>query len=444
MLIGCTVNFIVYLHEDAWQRVFGPFCYACLVVFWCFRVYVYSFYIILFVWYVYLLFLLIATLCLFPCVSLRQRVFGPFLTWSVYFCLSIVLFLSWFTCYCAYVCSATSNNDQTMIVIIMMHNNDTNNMWRGDDSSVLGRGPAGGAVESYYCYCYYYYYYYYCYYYYYYYCYYYYYYYYYYSGPGLGPRWRRRGACGARRTRRWRPFLLVVLYVLFRFSFVNFVFGKENTLLSLLLLLWLLVVSLLLLLLSSSSSSSSFLLLSLLSLLLWCLFVVVRSCCLFNFRSWCFAWFVVYSLLMLLSFVNFVACFKQPIANISICRLMFLFLNLIFAVGRLGRSERARTRAGLPESGASLRGHAEAHESTRGHEITCLLIVARSLAPIQWVALSVRATRASCKIVVQEMSAPGCANLITIGGSEATQATGKEWKGYVQKRYSTRGYTRSV
>ena len=36
----------------------------------------------------------------------------------------------------------------------------------------------------------------------------------------------------------------------------------------------------------------------------------------------------------------------------------------------------------------------------------------RSLAPIQWVGLSVRIRCASCKVVVQEVSAPRCANLI--------------------------------
>ena len=50
----------------------------------------------------------------------------------------------------------------------------------------------------------------------------------------------------------------------------------------------------------------------------------------------------------------------------------------------------------------------------------------RSLAPIEWVGLSIRITCALCKIVVQERSAPRCANLITIGGLETTQAPGME------------------
>ena len=44
-----------------------------------------------------------------------------------------------------------------------------------------------------------------------------------------------------------------------------------------------------------------------------------------------------------------------------------------------------------------------------------ICVCCRSLAPIQWAGLSARATYASCKIVSQEMSAPRCADLITIG-----------------------------
>ena len=53
-------------------------------------------------------------------------------------------------------------------------------------------------------------------------------------------------------------------------------------------------------------------------------------------------------------------------------------------------------------------------------------MTSKSIAPTQWIGLSVRITCASCKIVVQEMSAPRCVNLITTGGLEATQAPGME------------------